>query len=458
MSHEKEAIMKKIIMLLAIIGMTFLVSAAELSRDRDSELSRDRDSELSRDPRSEFGEPSRNPARGEARPEGRRDSEPDKPGSDKPDPDKPGADKPDSDKSDKGESDKDARKRVREEYEKSKKEAAAKVAQYKAELKDSKDPVETALRMTAEDEKFWQCIMYGMQVLAQHWPDARAETSLKEMAEKGERQDSEDNDLIAISPSARGSAAYGYWQYLIAKKTESVLAGKEKPAKKVEAIREFFKTYRFLDGAAILPDKKYTWLDLNFDLMLLKKEFRDLLKKFVKTAVDLEGGRAMDLVLETGALEADERKDCIAQNIDGTVAYARQAGPVITFDKFSFILVETKSDKIAALFEEWLKEDKYWDKALHRIALMGNTKPRLVNIMKTDKRVKVVRWIADVLTLAENNYGFKPDRDAFKAGKDAVARLKKEGAAPDELDPLQKLLQTREEEFNTREKQKKTGR
>ena len=356
------------------------------------------------------------------------------------------------------ESDKDARKRAREKYEESKKESAAKVSQYKEELKGSKDPVEVALRMVAEEEKFWQCILYGMQILAQHWSDARAETSLKEMAENGQRQDSEDSNVISISPSARGSAAYGYWQYVIAKKTDNILAGKEKPERKIVVIREFFKTYRFLDGTAVLPDKKFSRLDLNFDLVPLKNEFNDLLKKFIKTAVDLEGGKAMDLVFETDVLEEKERTELIAKNVDGAVAYARQAGPADTFNKFSYILVETKSDKVAVLFEEWVQDNEFWDKALNRLALMGNTKPRLLNIMKTDRRIKVVLWIADTLSLTNNNYGFKPDRDTFRTIKDTIARIKKEGAAEDELASLKELLQTREDEFNKIEKQKRTGK
>lgn len=274
--------------------------------------------------------------------------------------------------------------------------------QLKAAAAESGDPVAIALTVVHQRRPgpfgvATPAALAAMDILTDHWRDARVREVLSEIA-KGEPKREGDLNLTAAGEAA------ARLELVDARGQRAAILGQAKtPDERMARIRECFKEH---------PQ----WLTSGHDILV------DLL---LDDAVEAAGADAVDLVVES-------RRRLIVrvfvkQYPQASLDYARKIGRDGTLSKYEFVvsLAATGMPEVAAMFEEWLPQEtdaKRLRTVVGMLSSYPNGQQRLIRLLR-DPRIEVFATVARYL----RNDHLSPE--SLAAVRSEIARRRQAGDA-----------------------------
>jgi len=310
-------------------------------------------------------------------------------------------------------------------YMKDQLEAETRLRRFQEEVKKAPDPV--ALAIPLAKDRFLFCARAAMDLLLDHWNDARAEQTLADIAQ------GEPKFLRDGLKTAAGEAHIRLLKLRAKKEFQGLLKDAKTPRDQWLQIKALF-------------EKNPEWLS---PVKPLTEEKAALLPLLFETAKVAGGADAVPLLLQSGSLSAGD--PYLAKNSEAVFEYISRLGPEKTLASpvnLLDYLVASRHQGAGGLLEAWLKlvkEESHLKALVTRVAYLPDGKQRLIKLLD-DTRPAVVTKAASWL---EHSY---PSPDSLKAVRDAIQRRKKAGATEREIEYLQAVAAEIEEALNSKGK------
>ena len=287
--------------------------------------------------------------------------------------------------------------------------------QFAAELKTAKDPVAVGVMMVRDP--FRDIAVAGMDVLAEHWQDPRSATTLEELVEgPGALRDG----FLTVAGEARirldrvrGRKAFA-----------ELMKGADRPEDRAARVREVFT-------------KNPTWLE-----PLRRPPYKnELVSLLVKAAVDSEGEKAVDLLVQSRLLT----REWATQHEEALLRHVKQLGPAKTLatEGLLSLVMAGKGKGRIELIESWLadaREESEIEPLLGGLAKLPDGRDHLLRLVQDKRRLVVENAVAWL----RHSY---PDEVSLKAVAETARRRKEAGAGEDELNYYRTVQRAIEKEI-----------